>query len=81
MVVYGAALMYGVVPFTGSSRLAQVELRIANGVGRSPLSFEGKYVDTFLLNPNQVDISFTAVNGHYEYVEPAFYIRDVAILI
>jgi len=80
MVVYGAALMYGVVPFTGSGRLAQVELRIANGVGQSPLSFEGKYVDTFLLNPNQVDISFTAVNGHYEYLEPALGLHDVAIV-
>jgi hypothetical protein len=67
IVVYSAALAPGGIPFTGSGRLAQVELRIVHGVGQSPLSFEGIGIDTFLLDKDGVDIPSTKVNGHYEY--------------
>jgi hypothetical protein len=53
--------------YTGSGRLAQVELRIDRRLQPpSPLSFEGIYTDTFLLDGGGKEIPFTAVNGYYE---------------
>jgi hypothetical protein len=79
LLVIGAAHIFPIELFTGSGILAQVELRIVNGAGQSPLSFEGTYmdVDTFLLDERLNDISYTAVNGYYEYMLP---IHDVAII-
>jgi hypothetical protein len=77
MLIFAAAVLDPSQSFTGSGRLAQVELRIVNGVGDCPLSFAGIHSDTFLLDGDGIDISFTAVNGHYEYV---LGIRDVSVV-
>ena len=66
LLICAAALLDQTQGFTGSGRLAQVELEIVQGLGQSPLTFKGIYADTFLLDGDSVSISFTTVNGYYE---------------
>lgn len=66
-VILGSAVGPGQTSFAGSGTLAQVELRIIQGVGVSPLSFIRINDYTFLLDSGLTPIPFTAVNGYYEY--------------
>ncbi len=68
-VTYGVAAGPGQIGFTGSGTLAQVLLTIIQDRGKSPISFEGISIDTFLTDNtnNLVDIPFSPVNGYYEY--------------
>jgi hypothetical protein len=85
----------GGVPFSGSGRLAQLELKIIKGVSMLEPTVECdiKFInyppytpaDTFLLNKDGVDIPFTVVDGHYKYswvtptLKPRFYIYPSTI--
>jgi len=69
IVVYGAALAPGGVPFAGSGIVAQLELNVTQGglvpPAFSTIAFEGIGVDTFLLDKDGNDISSTNTNSLY----------------
>lgn len=69
IVVYGAALAPGGVPFAGSGIVAQLELNVTQGGLMPPafstIAFEGIGVDTFLLDKDGNDISSTNTNSLY----------------
>lgn len=67
MVIYGAAVGPGQPGFNGSGVLAQVEMKILQGIGESDLSFEGIEADTFLTTMSVTDIPFTPVIGHFDF--------------
>lgn len=69
IVVYGAAILFGGAPFTGSGILAQLELNVTQAglvpPASSTIAFEGIGIDTFLLDKDGVDISSTQINSMY----------------
>jgi len=78
LAIYGAAAGFGKGSFNGTGRLAQLTLKIKQGVGtgqsvQCDISFEGMFVDTFLLDRNGGDVtsSYTFNIAHYKYTGPA----------
>jgi hypothetical protein len=70
MVIFGAAAGPMQPSFSGSGVLAQVELKILQGIGESDLSFGdiGEY-GTYLTALDLSNITFTPVNGYYHSSE------------
>jgi len=89
LVVAGASVGPGQTGFTGSGRIAQLTLKIlaAPGAGETiefDIVYEGLTVDTYLLDPNLVDLtaSYTWNTLHYKFVGPAGpppSVHDIAI--
>ncbi|HUW47937.1 MAG TPA: CARDB domain-containing protein [Patescibacteria group bacterium] len=78
LAIYGAAAGYGKGSFNGTGRLAQLTLKIKQGVGAGQsvecnISFEGMFVDTFILDRNGGDVTsnYTFNIAHYIYSGPA----------
>ncbi len=78
LAIYGAAAGFGKGSFNGTGRLAQVTLKIKQGVGagqsvQCDISYEGMGVDTFLLDRNGGDVTsgYTFNIAHYKYSGPA----------
>jgi hypothetical protein len=69
IVVFGAALGPGTVPFTGSGIVAQLELNVTQAAlvppASSTIAFEGIGQDTFLLDSTGVDILSTKQESMY----------------
>jgi hypothetical protein len=69
MVVYGAAILFGGAPFTGSGLLAQLELNVTQAALVPPafsiIAFEGIGIDTFLLDSVGADILSTKQDSMY----------------
>ena len=78
LAVYGAASGFGKGSFNGTGRLAQLTLKIKQGVGagqsvQCDLTYEGMFIDTFLLDRNGGDVTsdYTFNIAHYKYSGPA----------
>ena len=78
LAIYSAAAGFGKGSFNGTGRLAQLTLKIKQGVGAGQsvecnISFEGMGVDTFILDLNGGDLtsSYTFNTAHYKYSGPA----------
>jgi hypothetical protein len=74
-VTYALALAVGQSSFTGSGRLAQLELKIVNAPSAGQtlncnITFINVPMDTFLLNSIGMDIPFTTVTARYFYTAP-----------
>jgi hypothetical protein len=74
-VIYGLQLGPGVASFAGSGRLAQVTLKIIQGVSpgeqvECDIAFANIRVDTVLINSEGLIIPFTTINGYYIYSAP-----------
>lgn len=74
-VTYALALGPGQSSFTGSGRLAQLELKIIKAPSSGQtlncnITFLNVPMDTFLLNSIGMDISFATVTARYFYVAP-----------
>jgi hypothetical protein len=74
-IVYGASLSFGQTSVSGSGRLCQIVLKIAKAPSpgqtlQCDIKFENIRVDTFLLNSEGLDISFTPVDAQYKYSAP-----------
>jgi hypothetical protein len=78
LAIYGAAAGYGKGSFNGTGRLAQLTLKIKQAVGagqtvQCDISFEGMFIDTFILDRNGGDVTsdYTFNIAHYQYSGPA----------
>lgn len=78
LALYGGAAGFGKGSFNGTGRLAQLTLKIKQGVGtgqsvQCDISYEGMFIDTFLLDRNGGDVTsdYTFNIAHYKYSGPA----------